>query len=560
MSPPRQEGLAPEAADQSLARFLLALLPPVVGFLVLLLFGPLFGHSVWFVFYPAVFVSAWIGGLGAGVVAAAISAGGALYFFLPPRGSFMVPAGDYVATGVFFMTAVLFGVFQGRLRASNRRSVSALSAAQHANDRLREASEAMSTLREQAPDGIFVVSAEGRITDVNGAACRMLGYQLDEILGRDLADVVPRSEIGSLERDGGRQGQLAEWTLRRKDGTELPVEVSARILSDGRWQGFLRDVRVRRRLEEALRASHDDLVRAQSVAGVGSWRLDIRKDELEWSKESYRIFGVPPGEPVTYEAFIERVHPQDRAMVDEHWQAAVRGEPYDIEHRVVTDDGEVKWVREKAELQFDEHHVLVGGIGITHDITARKQYEEELRAAQERVELALRGADLGAWDWNIESGDVVLSARWAEMRGYRPDEIRGHVDTWLSGIHPDDLPTVQRVLDDYLSGRTAEYEVEHRSRTKSGDWILGARLGEGLRPGRAWTARPHGGDRARHHGPKAERAGAQLAGGGGRPLRNHARPRRDPRDDRAALGARSGRLLHHRRRRQRPAVATDREP
>ena len=97
-----------------------------------------------------------------------------------------------------------------------------------------------------------------------------------------------------------------------------------------------------------------------------------------WSDETHRIFGVPKGTPLTYETFLaHRVHPDDRAYVDEQWTAGLRGEPYDIEHRIVA-DGQVKWVREKAYLEFDAGGTLLGGFGITQDITARKRAEEEL--------------------------------------------------------------------------------------------------------------------------------------------------------------------------------------
>ncbi|HSK02808.1 MAG TPA: ATP-binding protein [Kofleriaceae bacterium] len=101
----------------------------------------------------------------------------------------------------------------------------------------------------------------------------------------------------------------------------------------------------------------------------------------------------------------------------------------------------------------------------------RRETEGILRQWHERFELALRGADLGVWDWNLESGEVIFSPRWAEMRGFRLDELAPHVDTWISGVHPEDLPQVRKVLDDYLEGRVAEYEVEHRVRTRSGQWI-----------------------------------------------------------------------------------------
>jgi len=95
--------------------------------------------------------------------------------------------------------------------------------------------------------------------------------------------------------------------------------------------------------ENALRESREDLNRAQAVAHTGSWRLDVRKNELTWSDENHRIFGIPLGMPQTYETFLNIVHPEDREYVDRKWTAALRGEPYDIEHRIVA-DGQVKWV------------------------------------------------------------------------------------------------------------------------------------------------------------------------------------------------------------------------
>ena len=105
------------------------------------------------------------------------------------------------------------------------------------------------------------------------------------------------------------------------------------------------------------------------------------------------------------------------------------------------------------------------------DISERKRAEERIRQSQERFELALKGGDLAAWDWDVRSGEVTFAARWAEMRGFRPDEIEPHVESWLSGLHPDDLPHVQKVLADHFHGLIPEYESEHRVRTKSGEWI-----------------------------------------------------------------------------------------
>lgn len=143
--------------------------------------------------------------------------------------------------------------------------------------------------------------------------------------------------------------------------------------------------------EEALRRSREDLDRAQEVGQIGWWRLDTRRNVLTWSAENYRIFGVSEGTPLNYEAFLAIAHPDDRVYVDTQWQAGLRGEPYDIEHRIIA-DGRIKWVREKAYLEFDGENNLLGGFGITQDITARKEAEEMLRSRTD--ELARSNEDL----------------------------------------------------------------------------------------------------------------------------------------------------------------------
>lgn len=134
-----------------------------------------------------------------------------------------------------------------------------------------------------------------------------------------------------------------------------------------------------------LQKSQRDLNRAQEVGQIGSWRLDIRRNVLTWSDENHRIFGVPKGTAMTYETFLEIVHPDDRRHVDTRWKASLRGEPYDIEHRILV-NGQIKWVREKAYLEFDESGTMLGSFGISQDITERKKNEEKLRQAKETSE------------------------------------------------------------------------------------------------------------------------------------------------------------------------------
>jgi len=165
--------------------------------------------------------------------------------------------------------------------------------------------------------------------------------------------------------------------------------ISANRTKPNQFVTVFLDITQRKQAEEELRKGQIDMDRAQEVGQIGSWRLDIRRNTLTWSDEVHRIFGVTKGTPLTYEAFLAIIHPDDRQYVDTQWNAGLAGEPYDIEHRIVV-NGQVRWVREKAYLEFDDTGALLGGFGITQDITDRKQLEEELRRSRDDLDLRVR--------------------------------------------------------------------------------------------------------------------------------------------------------------------------
>jgi PAS domain S-box-containing protein len=108
---------------------------------------------------------------------------------------------------------------------------------------------------------------------------------------------------------------------------------------------------------------------------------------------------------------------------------------------------------------------------VTRDITEYKQAEKALRDRQEQLSLALMGADLGTWDWKIQTGDVQFNDRWAEMLGYSLDELKPHISTWEKLTHPDDLTKAREKLNAHFAGKTPYYEAEIRMMYKSGQWI-----------------------------------------------------------------------------------------
>ena len=98
--------------------------------------------------------------------------------------------------------------------------------------------------------------------------------------------------------------------------------------------------------------------------------------------------------------------------------------------------------------------------------------EYELVLREERLSLALKGANDGLWDWNLETDEVYYSPRWKSMLGYAEDELANHLDTWISLVHPDDRDRVLRTIDDHLSGNADSFEVEMRMQHKDGHEVV----------------------------------------------------------------------------------------
>lgn len=195
-----------------------------------------------------------------------------------------------------------------------------------------------------------------------------------------------------------------------------PILASFKIMSDtvASRELSLRDA------NEQLRFSERLLRQTQSVAKVGSWRLNVQSNELVWSDETYRMFDIAPGTLLTQQDFFEMVHPGDRDMVGAAWQAALKGAPFLVEHRIII-KGQTRWVEERAELECDAQGNLVAGIGSVQDITERKESEATLLKLSQAVEQSPSSVIITDLEARIEYANVAYTT----VTGYTLDEVMG---------------------------------------------------------------------------------------------------------------------------------------
>ena len=357
----------------------------------------------------------------------------------------------------------------------------ALDITEHKRDEeaLRASEEKYRGLVETSSDWVWELDAGGNFSYASPQVERILGYKPEELLGKS-----PYSPMDSDEKERIENLFESMWknalpivamenTNLHKDGHEVILETSATpILNEiGQvtgYRGIDRDVTERKVAEERIKQQQHLLEKAQELGHLGTWELDLKQNQLRWTDETCRIFGVPPGSVVNYEIFVEKVHPDDREYVHREWVAALDGKPYDIEHRLLI-DGETKWVREKADIEFDESGAAVRAVGITQDITERKEAEGRLRESAQKLALHVEQTPLAVigWDTNFEVTEWNLAAE--SMFGYSRAEALGK---HASFIIPDaEREQIDAVLNQLLTN-TGGLRSTNENITRAGDHIL----------------------------------------------------------------------------------------
>jgi len=258
-------------------------------------------------------------------------------------------------------------------------------------------------LATAAQDGIILIDEKEKISYWNQAAENLFNYSAVEVLGKKMPMLFTsardaaayRKELRLFSKIGAAEAPRKLLTLLavKKDGSEFPIELTVSTLQlKGVWHAvsILRDVTARTGAEARLRSSERNLIRAQEIAHIGSWRWDIVDNQIMWSHgsaEAYRIFGFfNRRRNLTFATFLQAVHPDDRDRVRETVDNALAGgQRYDIDHRIVLADGSVRFVQEQAEVIHDDSGKVTGVEGTVHDITSRKLSEEMLQRQLEKM-------------------------------------------------------------------------------------------------------------------------------------------------------------------------------
>jgi PAS domain S-box-containing protein len=490
------------------ARYGVAIVSGVGALLVcILLDGALSGRLPNALFMIPVMVSAWLGGLGPGLLAALLSGLAGYYLLTKPHFPFFnFDMADRDRLALFLTISGLMAWLIETARVARQRVGAEARGDEQRQieleeqiverERAREERERLITERERLiaeleterarlkavvehiPAGVILAEAPGgRIV--------MFNPQVERILGRPMVlspDIESYREWLAYEVNKrpveGRESVLAR-TLRgevvngneifynRGDGVKAWIRVRGAPIhdADGKIVGgvdLITDIDEEKRAREALRTNQERLNLAQKAARLGSFEWNIQTDEVVWSEETEAIYGLPPsGFSGGYGAWAKLVHPEDRPAAEEAVRRAlVDGRQYDAEYRVIWPDGSVHWIQTRGKFFFDDAGRPLRLIGVDIDVTERKRAEEELRESERRLDVALEAAKLGSCHLNFRANELTSSAAHKANFGRAPDDHFTFEDL-IEAIHPDDRERVIERIEQTTQNRE-EYQDEYR--------------------------------------------------------------------------------------------------
>jgi formate hydrogenlyase transcriptional activator len=347
-----------------------------------------------------------------------------------------------------------------------------------ANEDLHRQKEQLDGLFELSPDAVILTDEDYHVLRVNKEFTRIFGYTAEEAAGQWLPDLIVPEELRdeSLRYravlTSGKRVEL-EVVRQRKGGVRFDVSVVAKKFSLGLDQKafylIYRDITERKNAERELRRSEGYLAEAQRLSRTGSFGWSIPGGELFWSEETFQIFQYEQTTKPTVELFLQRVHPEDAALVKQTVERATQdGKNFEHEYRLLMPDGSVKYVHAVAHASGDKS----GGIefvGAVSDITPRRRAEEAVRKSEERWRSVFENSAVGVALTDMNGRFLITNHVYQTMLGYTEEELRAlH---FQEVTHEDYREANWALIAELVEGKRRQFQIEKKYRRKDGSSI-----------------------------------------------------------------------------------------
>ncbi|MGQ0810785.1 MAG: PAS domain S-box protein [Nitrospiraceae bacterium] len=310
---------------------------------------------------------------------------------------------------------------------------------------LKQSEERYRTLFEDNPSMYFIVDTAGTVVSVNRFGAEQLGYTPEELIGQSVLQVFYEADREAVTQKVAacleQPGRALSWEFRkvRKDGTLIWVHETAKAMRDADNRSVVlivcEDITKRRRAEAALRWSEERLELAVRGSTDGLWDGRPFPDEpwssprtpVWWSPRFKAMLGFGEDEfPDVLASWIDRLHPDDHERVFAALTAHIeRREPYDVEYRLQTKQGDYQWFRARGQGMWDTDGRLLRMSGSLQSVSDRKQAEEELLRTTNRLQAILDNSPAVIQLKDAQGRYTLVNSRWQSLFGISAEEAIG---------------------------------------------------------------------------------------------------------------------------------------
>jgi two-component system sensor histidine kinase/response regulator len=331
---------------------------------------------------------------------------------------------------------------------------------------LKDAEARLQAILDNVLDGIITIDDGGIIASINSAAVKMFGYEVGDVVGRNVKMLMPEPDRSAHDsylaayRPGAPTRAIGvgrELEGLNSSGRVFPMELTVTDFAfrDQRmFVGLVRDITVRKEQEQAHRRTREVLDRTGRIAQVGGWEIDLITTKLTWSEEALRLVGLPSDcRPTLEEGINPLFTPEAQRIIKGAIEKAIAEcGGFAVDLPMTRADGRPIWVRVTGSVECEEGKA-VRMVGATQDITIRVAEQAALQEANERATLAAEYSGIGIWSWDLATNLTTWNS-WM-YRHYGLTGGDNHLvgnETPANRIHPDDRRSVEQALQDCING------------------------------------------------------------------------------------------------------------
>jgi len=342
-------------------------------------------------------------------------------------------------------------------------------------------------LFENSPSGILLIGEDGTILDANTAFLKLSGFRKDELVGKHCSTLSKEDTNNPIKDNISRiidgEHLVHEVTNIRKDGSKIHLLLNEQAIELDNGQKVILSISSDiTELKEKERQLKDSELLFRTIADYSfDWIYLIDMDfSIKYMSPSVeRVTGYTKKDfEDDIMLFLNIIHPEDREyflskhQIDENNNYDFSSEPEILEYRILTKDGNIKYISHSCAPIFDNDGNFFGRRVTNRDITQLVRQREEFKIEKEKLENLIDGIKVGTWEWEIKTGKLKVNNYWASILGYSLEELEPiTLETFNSLTHPHDLEQVYSQVDLHFNGKIDLLELEIRMRHKDGRWI-----------------------------------------------------------------------------------------